>query len=151
MWAGGYYHYLLYALVLYKTRNFYVSFSESKVLLVYRSYNEHRSFVATEIYTTNWFYKCTKSCASQLPLFATRTHFFSLCSNKSMRKQSSETSGDWEEHLQLLPLFYRTARHSLTGLLPYEVLFGTNPPSLHLPIIHTSVIPDPSAYSVCLQ
>ena len=58
---------------------------------------------------------------------------------------------DWEEHLQLLLFFYRTTRHSVTGLSPYEVLFGSNPPSLHLPNIQTSVIPDPSSYSICLQ
>ena len=63
----------------------------------------------------------------------------------------TDSRHDWEEHLQLLLFFYRTPRHSSTGLSPYEVLFGNNPPLLHLPFIHTSIIPDPSAYSVCLQ
>ena len=63
----------------------------------------------------------------------------------------TESRHDWEEHLQLLLFFYRTVRHSSRGLLLYGVLFGNNPPPLHLPFIHTSVIPDPSAYNVCLQ
>ena len=53
--------------------------------------------------------------------------------------------------LQLLLFFYRTSRHSSTGLSPYEVLFGSNPSSPHLPVIHTAVIPDPSSYRACLQ
>ena len=63
----------------------------------------------------------------------------------------TDSRHDWEEHLQLLLFFYRTTRHSVTGLSPYEVLFGSNPPSLHLPTIQTSVIPDPSSYSIFLQ
>ena len=53
---------------------------------------------------------------------------------------------DWEEHLQLLLFFYRTTRHSVTGLSPYEVLFGANPLSPYLPTIQPSVIPDPTVY-----
>ena len=63
----------------------------------------------------------------------------------------TDSRHDWEEHLQLLLFFYRTTRHSVTGLSPYEILFGSNPPSLHLPTIQTSVIPDPSSYSIFLQ
>ena len=63
----------------------------------------------------------------------------------------TDNTHDWEEHLQLLLFFYRTSKHSVTGLSPYEVLFGANSPSLHLPTIQPSVIPDPSSYSVCLQ
>ena len=63
----------------------------------------------------------------------------------------TDSRHDWEEHLQLFLFFYQTTRHSVTGLSPYEVLFGSNPPSLHLPTIQTSVIPDPSSYSIFLQ
>ena len=67
--------------------------------------------------------------------------------NRSLLNVFTDSRYDWEEHLQLLLFFYRTARHSSTGLSPYEVLFGNNLPSLHLPFIHTSIIPDPCAYS----
>jgi len=69
----------------------------------------------------------------------------------SLFRVFTDSRYDWEEHLQLLLFFYRTPRHASTGLSPYEVLFGSNPPSPHLPVIHKSVIPDPSAYSACLQ
>ena len=59
----------------------------------------------------------------------------------------TDSRHNWEKHLQLL----RTTRHSVTSLSPYEVLFGSNPPSLHFPTIQTSVIPDPSSYSILLQ
>ena len=54
---------------------------------------------------------------------------------------------DWKDHLQLLLFCYRTARHSSTGLPPYEVLL----PSLHLPTLQESFILDPSAYNSCLH
>ena len=44
-----------------------------------------------------------------------------------------ECDRDWEEHLQMLLFLYRTTRHATTGLSPYEVLFGSNPPSLQIP------------------
>ena len=40
-----------------------------------------------------------------------------------------EKDNQWEEHLQLLLFMYRTTRHTTTGLSPYEILFGSNPPS----------------------
>ena len=46
----------------------------------------------------------------------------------------SQQRGDWEQHPQLLLFVYCTTKHSSTGLSPYEVLFGSNPPSF---IFHT--------------
>ena len=59
--------------------------------------------------------------------------------------------GDWEQHLQLLLFVYRTTKHSSTGLSPYEVIFGCNPPSLHFPNLQTAVILDPGEYSSQLR
>ena len=42
-------------------------------------------------------------------------------------------------------------RHASTGLSPYEILFGTNPPVLHLPTLSKTAILDPAAYNVSLQ
>jgi len=62
-----------------------------------------------------------------------------------------ERENDWERHLQLLLFVYRTTRHSSTGLSPYEVLFGYNPPPLSIPELPGSVVPDPSEYSAALK
>ena len=62
-----------------------------------------------------------------------------------------DKEGDWEEHLQLLLFLYRTTKHATTGLSPYEILFGSNPPSGHIPCLPGSVIPEPSDYSVSLK
>ena len=62
-----------------------------------------------------------------------------------------EKEDSWEEHLQLLLFAYRTTKHSTTGLSPFEVLFGSNPPSLQIPDLTTSVIPEPCEYSQCLK
>ncbi len=62
-----------------------------------------------------------------------------------------EKEGDWEEHLQLLLFLYRTTSHSITGLSPYEVLFGCNPPTLHVPGLPSIVFPEPSDYSTALR
>ena len=59
--------------------------------------------------------------------------------------------GNWEQHLQLLLFVYRTTKHSSTGLSPYEVIFGCNPPSLHFPNLQTAVILDPGEYSSQLR
>ena len=59
--------------------------------------------------------------------------------------------GDWEEHIQLLLFVYRTTRHATTGLSPYEVLFGSNPPSLQISSLPSSMIPEPSEYSESLK
>ena len=58
---------------------------------------------------------------------------------------------DWEEHLQLLLYVYRTTKNATTGLSPYEILFGTNPPPLHLPAAGKITHQDPADYSHCLQ
>ena len=58
---------------------------------------------------------------------------------------------DWEEHLQLLLFLYRTTKHATTGLSPYEVLFGSNPPSLHTPDLPSTSILEPSDYSAVLR
>ena len=58
---------------------------------------------------------------------------------------------DWEEHLQLLLFLYRTSKLAITGLSSYEVLFGSNPPSLNIPHLPSALIPEPSEYSTCLK
>ena len=63
----------------------------------------------------------------------------------------TERQSDWEDHLQLLLFVYRTSQHSTTKLSPFEVLFGGNPPYLHLPPPSTSASPDPGDYSNQLQ
>ena len=62
-----------------------------------------------------------------------------------------EKEGDWEQHLQLLLYIYRTTKHASTGLSPHEILFGHNPPSLHIPNLRTTAILDPNEYSHHLQ
>ena len=58
---------------------------------------------------------------------------------------------DWEEHLQLLLFLYRTTKHATTGLSPYEILFGFNPPSLLTPSLPSAVTPEPTEYSARLK
>ena len=41
---------------------------------------------------------------------------------------------------------YRTTRHATTGLSPYEILFGSNPPSQWLPDLQDTVLVDQSDY-----
>ena len=62
-----------------------------------------------------------------------------------------EKEGDWEQHLQLLVYIYRTTKHASTGLSPHEILFGHNPPSIHIPNLRTTAILDPNEYSHHLQ
>ena len=62
-----------------------------------------------------------------------------------------QNEGDWEQHLRLLLYIYRTTKHSSTGLSPYEILFGQNPPSLHIPNFRATVILDPGEYHHQLQ
>ena len=57
----------------------------------------------------------------------------------------------WEEHLQLLLFIYRTTRHSSTGLSPYEILFGSNPPNSQIPLIQSSFHLDTSDYCESLK
>ena len=56
--------------------------------------------------------------------------------------------GDWEQHLQLLLYIYRTTKHSSTGMSPYEVIFGSDPPPLHL---QSTAILDPGEYGSRLR
>ena len=67
-----------------------------------------------------------------------------MCSYVDMEK-------DWEEHLQLLLFLYRTSKLAITGLSSYEVLFGSNPPSLNILHLPSALIPEPSEYSTCLK
>ena len=63
----------------------------------------------------------------------------------------SQKSSDWEDHLQLLMFVYRTSKHTSTGMSPYEIIFGRNPPSIHVPELHTTAILDPQDYSTNLR
>jgi len=72
--------------------------------------------------------------------------------NRSLLNPSHLVEKDsWEEHLQLLLFIYRTTKHSTTGLSPLEVPFWSNPPSQQIPDMSTSVIPEPSDYSLNLK
>ena len=62
-----------------------------------------------------------------------------------------ERENEWEKHLQLILFIYRTTKHASTGLSPYEILFGCNPPPLQIPSLPGPVIPDPSEYSAALN
>ena len=57
-----------------------------------------------------------------------------------------EKDNQWEEHLQLLLFMYRITRHATTGLSPYQILFGSNPPSQWLPDLQDTVLVDQSDY-----
>ena len=63
----------------------------------------------------------------------------------------TEKEGEWEKHLQLLLFLYRTTKHASTGMSPYELLFGSNPPSLQIPDVPGTVILEPSDYSMNLK
>ena len=52
----------------------------------------------------------------------------------SLLRSHAQRESDWEEHLQLLLYLYRTSKHASTGLTPYEILFGHNPPSPFTPL-----------------
>ena len=62
-----------------------------------------------------------------------------------------QQEGDWEEQLQSLLYVYRTTKHATTGLSPYEILFGSNPPPLYLPNTENITHQEPADYSHCLQ
>ena len=47
-----------------------------------------------------------------------------------------------EQNLQLLLYIYRTTKHVSTGLSPHEILFGHNPPSIHIPNFRATAILD---------
>ena len=63
----------------------------------------------------------------------------------------AQKSSDWEDHLQLLMYVYRTSKHTSTGMSPHEIIFGLNPPSIHIPELHTSAFLDPQEYSTSLR
>ena len=65
----------------------------------------------------------------------------------SLLRSHAQRESDWEEHLQLLLYLYRTSKHASTGLPPYEILFGHNPPSLFTPPMPGAVLPEPCEYS----
>ena len=69
----------------------------------------------------------------------------------SLLRSFVEKEGDWEQHLQFLLYIYRTSKHSSTGLSPFEIIFGSNPPSLHIPDFRTTAILDPGDYVSGLQ
>ena len=69
----------------------------------------------------------------------------------TLLRSYTEKEGDWEEHLQLLLYVYRSTKHATTGLSPYEVLFGVNPPSLHVPRLPGTAVSEPSEYSASLR
>ena len=62
-----------------------------------------------------------------------------------------QQEGNWEQHLQLLLYIYRTTKHTSTGLSPREILFGHNPPSIHIPNFRATAILDPNEYCHQLQ
>ena len=59
-----------------------------------------------------------------------------------------QQEGDWEQHLQLLLYKYRTTKHTSTGLSLHKILFGHNPPSIHIPNFWAI---DPNEYCYQLQ
>ena len=65
----------------------------------------------------------------------------------SLLRSHAQRESDWEEHLQLLLYLYRTSKHASTGLTPYEILFGHNPPSLFTPPMPSTVLSEPCEYS----
>ena len=69
----------------------------------------------------------------------------------NLLRSYTEKEGDWEENLQLLLYMYRNTKHTTTGLSPYKVLFGVNPPSLNVPRLPGMVVPEPSEYSANLR
>ena len=66
-------------------------------------------------------------------------------------RSQMERDNQWEEHLQLLLFIYRTSKHASTGLSPYEILFGSNPPSQWLPNLQDTILIDQSDYSKNLR
>ena len=62
-----------------------------------------------------------------------------------------EKEVDWEQHLQFLFYIYCTTKHSSTGFPPFEIIFGSNPPSLYMPELQTTATLNPSDYASRLQ
>ena len=54
-------------------------------------------------------------------------------------------------NLQLLLYFYCTSRHASTGFSPYDVLFGSNPPHLHITTLGEASAFDPATYCTSIQ
>ena len=69
----------------------------------------------------------------------------------NMLRSLVDREGEWEEHLQPLLYIYRTTQHATTGLSPYEILFGSNPPPLDLPTAGNISHRDQHSYSSKLQ
>ena len=60
----------------------------------------------------------------------------------TLTRSQVERDNQWEKHLHLLLFMYRTTRHASTGLSPYDILFGSNPPSQWLPNLQDTVLVD---------
>ena len=76
------------------------------------------------------------------------------CMNRlllSLLRSFVEKEGDWEQHPQFLLYIYHTSKHSSTGLSPFEIIFESNPPSLHIPDFQTTAILDPGDYVSGIQ
>ena len=58
----------------------------------------------------------------------------------------SENQNDWNEHINLLMLAYRSAQHESTGVSPYEMLFARQPT---LPIDRVPSANYPCSYRLC--
>jgi len=69
----------------------------------------------------------------------------------TMIRTHVEKDSQWEEHLKLLLFMYRTTKHTTTGLSPYEILFGSNPPAQWLPNLQDSVVIDQFDYVETLR
>ena len=61
-----------------------------------------------------------------------------------------DNEADWEQHLPLVLYAYRTAVHSSTGIEPYVLMFGRQPPTASTGL-EPVVAYDPSSYASKLQ
>ena len=76
------------------------------------------------------------------------------CMNRSvlnLLQSYCDKEDSWEEHLQTLLFIYRTTKHATTGLSPYEILFGSDPPSLQIPVLPSAISLEPADYKTHLQ
>ena len=63
----------------------------------------------------------------------------------------TKREGDWEEDRQLLLCVYRITKHATTGLSPYEVFFGVDPPSLSVLRLPGTAVSESLEYSGSLK
>ena len=64
------------------------------------------------------------------------------CSMLNLLHAFIEKKVDWEQHPQFLLYIYHTTKQSSTDFLPFEIIFGPNPPSLYTPELQTSATSD---------